>query len=306
MTLQILAYMTLSMQNTPIKIHILDGASALPSIAQSFKDHFLIARDLIPSLDVKLTLESEAPLRSTKGLDYLILPPEINPAPPTSKEKSLILSQKKNGIVVACCGGVVKLAHTGALNGKRATTHWMFQSTLEGNFPQIELLLSKVIQKHGNILTAGGIQSYLDVICWIIKKEAGLKAARKYNQFVQGPGIREYQIPAQEDFPQDQSELFKKFDSLKPEEYTLEGLCQRFQLSPRSFQRYLSNKYDTTFREALKAYRLRKIKILLEKGVQIKEISFEVGFQDDVSLRRFFKKEVNIPISKYREMMRVI
>lgn len=293
------------MHKTTIKIHIVDEDDCLPSIPISFRDHFKIATSLIPRIKYEITLESEEPKDPTNNVDYLILPPTISSSPPSQKAESLILAQNKKGTIIACCGGVLKLAHLGILNNREATTHWMFREEMERVSAEVKSTIHKTLVVDRSIVTTGGIQSYLDVICWIIKTEAGTPAAQKYNQFVQGSGIREFQIPSEEKGEHFLEPLFIQLDEFNFNNLDLATLAKQNGMSARTYQRYLLAEYGTCFRDALKAYRMKKIKKLIRENKPIKEISHAVGFQDDISLRRFFKKETKMPISKYRDLLKL-
>ncbi|MDD0851734.1 helix-turn-helix domain-containing protein [Halobacteriovorax sp. GB3] len=289
------------MQYTPTRIHILDDSNTLKSITYSFYDHFMIAKKLIHKSDFLVTNQSKSPLSPKENVDFLILPPSFDIHLPTKKEANLIhraISDKK--YVIACCGGVLKLASLGLLDGKKATTHRIFQNDLLEKYPNIKPALNHVLIEQGKLVTAGGLLSYLDVICFIIKKVHGIKVARSFNHFLQGPGIREYQPTYQEN--EKRPVLYDYFSRANPEQFTLEECSHHYKMSKRSFQRYLKEKYDCSFREILKTYRLYETKKLIGKKIPIKEISFQLGFIDDVSFRRFFKKEMQMSISRYREL----
>ncbi|MBC74615.1 MAG: hypothetical protein CME64_01225 [Halobacteriovoraceae bacterium] len=306
LTKKALAYTTYSMQNTPIDLHILDFKGSLQSVPFTFKDHFEIAQKIISGFEFRLSLESETPRKSARKGAYLLIPPTLAPSPPTKREASLIKSYLSKGKVIACCGGVIKLAHLGVLDDKEVTSHWMFQESLKRNFPRVRPSLHKTLVQDQNIITTGGIQSYLDVICFIVKSTMGTAAARKYNQFVQGYGVRDFQIPTIEKKETELEKLFKVFDRYRSEELHLKFMANEHNMSTRSFQRHIKLNYKINLRKALKEYRIQKIKSLLEKGFPIKQISHEVGFQDDVSLRRFFKQEFKMPISEYRKLLQLI
>ncbi|WP_412471811.1 helix-turn-helix domain-containing protein [Halobacteriovorax sp. RT-1-4] len=295
------------MQNTTtLNIHILDCKHSLKSTTQNFIDYFEILRYINDKVIFNITNQMNTKITAGKVADYLILPPCYKPQKATKEEARIIsahISSEKSKIV-ACCGGALKLASTGALDRRKATTHWLFEKKLKTEYPKVNVEAHRTIIESGKIITAGGVLSYLDVICLIIKKELGKKTARKYNEIIQGPGIREYQIPKQKrDGNPELNNLFAIYDKLKGEDISLTNIAQDMGMSPRGFQRHLNEKYGITFRNSLKKYRLKKVQEYILKNIPIKEISFRLGFIDDMSFRRFFKKEMKMPISQYRDLL---
>ncbi|MFG1486222.1 helix-turn-helix domain-containing protein [Halobacteriovorax sp. RZ-1] len=295
------------MQNTTIlNIHILDCKDSLKSTTQNFIDYFEILRYINDKVIFKITNQMNKKIAAGNVADYLILPPCYKPQKATKEEAKIIKAHiaHKKAKVVACCGGAIKLASTGALDRRKATTHWLFEKKLKAEYPKVNVEAHRTIIESGKIITAGGVLSYLDVICLIIKKELGKKTARQYNEIIQGPGIREYQIPKHKyDNDPELKKLFNVYDKLKSDELTLTSIAQSLGMSPRGLQRHLKENFNTTFRDSLKSYRIKKVQEYILKDMPIKEISFKLGFIDDMSFRRFFKKEMKMPISQYRDLL---
>ncbi|MFG1492739.1 helix-turn-helix domain-containing protein [Halobacteriovorax sp. ZH4_bin.1] len=295
------------MQNTTnITIHILECNHSLKSTTQNFKDYFDILKYINNKVNFIITSQFKTKLSARKTVNYLVIPPSHNPQKATAVETKIINAHlaSKDSKVIACCGGTFKLASTGALNNKKVTTHWFFEKKLKAEYPKVNIEAHRTIVESGKVITAGGVLSYLDVICLIIKKELGTKIARMYNEIIQGPGIREYQIPRyKEDSDSELKQLFAIYDELKNEDLTLTNIAQNLGMSPRGLQRHLKERFNTTFRDSLKAYRLKKVQEYLLKDIPIKEISYKLGFIDDMSFRRFFKKEMKMPISQYRSLL---
>lgn len=298
------------MQNTSnVKIHILDCKNSLKSSTQSFYDFFEVLKLISKKKEFSITNQLSKKKALNHCADYLVIPPSYNLKKATKTENEIIRKhlKTKGSKVIACCGGVYKLASTGALDNKKVTTHWLFKDKIRTSFPKLDMQAHYTMVESGNVITTGGVLNYLDIICHIIKKEINLNTAKKFNEIIQGPGIRDFQIPESNgQSTYEYQDLFHFFLKLSPERLNLSQCAKEYAMSPRSFQRHLKYEYDITFREALRNYRIFRVRKLLEKNTPIKDISYKLGFQDDVSFRRFFKKEMKMPISKYRALISLL
>jgi transcriptional regulator GlxA family with amidase domain len=77
-------------------------------------------------------------------------------------------------IVASVCTGALLLAATGLLKGRPATTH---RSALEDLEDAEAVPVDARVVDDGDIITAGGITSGIDLALWIIEREFGLETA---------------------------------------------------------------------------------------------------------------------------------
>ena len=73
------------------------------------------------------------------------------------------------------CTGALVLGAAGLLEGKRATTHWLFREQLRefGAEPAVE----RVVEE-GKVFTAAGVSSGIDMALRLVEKEAGPEVAQ--------------------------------------------------------------------------------------------------------------------------------
>jgi len=82
----------------------------------------------------------------------------------------------------------------------------------------------------------------------------------------------------------------------------LAAAAEELQLSPQHLSRLFSEQTGASFTDYLLDLRLEKAKeLLLSSTKSIKEICFEVGFQDPNYFSKMFKKRVGLPPSEYKE-----
>jgi transcriptional regulator GlxA family with amidase domain len=77
--------------------------------------------------------------------------------------------------VASVCTGAFLLAAGGLLDGRPAVTHWNDVDELEAM--GIRVIRDARVVDDGDILTAGGVTSGIDLALWIVEQERGRKAA---------------------------------------------------------------------------------------------------------------------------------
>src|SRR5690606_16339514 len=84
-----------------------------------------------------------------------------------------IVRQYKNGAEVASlCVGAFLLASTGLLDDRKCATHWMFADQFQSMYPNVDLVVEKIITDEYGIYSSGGAFSYLNIILYLIEKYA--------------------------------------------------------------------------------------------------------------------------------------
>jgi len=86
-------------------------------------------------------------------------------------------ASKTTDLTMPVCTGAFVLAKTGLLNGKSATTHHGGYYRLEANFPEIHLKRGARFVEDGNIASAGGISSGIDLALRLVERYAGREQA---------------------------------------------------------------------------------------------------------------------------------
>ena len=146
--------------------------------------------------------ESTSPIHTSGGMKIV---PEYTfenaPAPkviviPAQSEPSeatlewIRKSTKSTDVTMSVCTGAFVLAKTGLLSGKAATTfHGAFVS-FANEFPEIHLKRGARFVEDGNLATAGGLSSGIDLALRVVERYFGREIAQKtaYNMEYQGLG----------------------------------------------------------------------------------------------------------------------
>src|SRR5579864_2284132 len=145
---------------------------------------------------------TQNPIRASGGMkivpDYtfanapapkiLVIPAQSAPSAAT---KDWIRKVAKNAdIVMSVCTGAFVLADTGLLAGKPATTHHSAYVRLASQFPDIQVQRGARFTESGNIATAGGLSSGIDLALRVVERYFGGEVARQtaFDMEYQGQG----------------------------------------------------------------------------------------------------------------------
>ncbi|WP_449341709.1 GlxA family transcriptional regulator [Streptacidiphilus cavernicola] len=94
--------------------------------------------------------------------------------------------------VASVCTGATVLAAAGLLDGRRATTHWRYAGRLASGYPEVTVDPGPIYIRDGNVSTAAGVTSALDLTLAFIEEDHGAELARAVARglvtYLQRPG----------------------------------------------------------------------------------------------------------------------
>jgi transcriptional regulator GlxA family with amidase domain len=92
-------------------------------------------------------------------------------------------------VVMSVCTGAFKLALTGALDGKPATTHHEYYDAFHSRFPAVQLERGKrFVRSDTGIFTAGGLTSGIDLALHVVELYFGRQVAEKTAKYMEYEG----------------------------------------------------------------------------------------------------------------------
>jgi putative intracellular protease/amidase/YHS domain-containing protein len=187
----------------PVAFLISDGAVVIDFCGpwEVFQDVMIPGRDEMP-FRLYTVAETKKPIRTSGGMqiipDYTIqnaLPPKVIVIPAQSPPSPAVLewirkSSKTTDITMSVCTGAFVLAKTGLLNGKSATTYHGAFGRFAMQFPEVQLKRGARFVEDGNLATAGGLSSGIDLALRVVERYYGREVARKtaYDMEYQGEG----------------------------------------------------------------------------------------------------------------------
>lgn len=79
--------------------------------------------------------------------------------------------------VVSFCAGAFALAEAGLLDGRRATTHWMYLDAFRDRYPRVDVVPDVLYVDEGSVLTSAGSAAGMDLSLHIVRHDRGDDAA---------------------------------------------------------------------------------------------------------------------------------
>ncbi|HEY8526194.1 MAG TPA: helix-turn-helix domain-containing protein [Acidimicrobiales bacterium] len=220
----------------------------------------------------------------------------------------------KGGRIVTVCTGAFLLAQTGLLDGRRATTHWVYTAELAKRYPTIEVDPDVLFVDAGDgLYTSAGTGAGIDLCLHLVRLDYGAEVANAVArrmvvppqrdggqaQFVHAP-----LPPAAEDDPISRT-LDWAIEHLD-EPLTVEDLARQALVSPRSFARRFRTATGTTPMQWLTRQRVLHAQRLLETtDLPVEVVAQRCGFGTATGLRVHFRRIVGTSPLAYRRTFRV-
>lgn len=187
----------------PVAFLISDGAVVIDFCGpwEVFQDTTIPSSEEMP-FRLYTVGETKKPIRTSGGMqvvpDYTIQdapPPKVIVIPAQSPASPAVLewirkSSKITDVTMSVCTGAFVLAKTGLLNGKSATTYHGAFERFAMQFPDIQVKRGARFVENGNLATAGGLSSGIDLALRVVERYYGREVAKKtaYNMEYQGEG----------------------------------------------------------------------------------------------------------------------
>ncbi len=187
----------------PVAFLISDGAVVIDFCGpwEVFQDAMVPSRQDTP-FHLYTVAETKKPIRTSGGMqivpDYtiadapapkvMVIPAQSDPSP--TMLKWIRETTKNTDVTMSVCTGAFVLAKTGLLNGKSATTYHGAFGRFAMKYPDVELKRGARFVENGNLATAGGLSSGIDLALRVVERYYGRDVAQKtaYNMEYQGQG----------------------------------------------------------------------------------------------------------------------
>jgi AraC family transcriptional activator FtrA len=255
------------------------------------------------------TLSDVAGLDAVDEADTVIVPNRPDPEEGASPEvvSAVARAADRGARLVSFCTGAFTLAAAGVLDGRRATTHWLWAPLFRTMFPAVKLEPEVLFVDDDPVFTAAGSAAALDLGLHLIRRDHGAEVANVVSrrlvftahreggqrQFVEQP------VPALAD-----TSLAPLLDRARQElgrPITVADLASYAAVSPATLHRRFQAELGTTPLAWLTAERVSLACRLLERGdAGLTTIARQSGLGTAANLRIQLRRRTGLTPSDYR------
>ncbi|MFF5290402.1 helix-turn-helix domain-containing protein [Paractinoplanes globisporus] len=263
--------------------------------------------------DGRFLLEPDGGLDRLARADTVIVPgwAEIGTDPPADLVDAVRAAHEAGARVASLCTGAFVLAAAGLLDGRRATTHWLYADLLARRYPLVEVDPDVLYVDNGSVLTSAGKAAAMDLCLHLVRRDHGSAVANAVArrlvvaphraggqaQFVATP------VPEVRDRPF--SDLLAWAAARLDQPLTVEDLARRANMSSRHLGRHFRSATGTTALQWLLTQRIRRAQELLETtDDSIDAVARATGLGTATTLRRHFHRTVGVSPAAYRDTFR--
>ena len=210
------------------------------------------------------------------------------------------------------CSGSFLLAEAGLLDGRRATTHWMWCDSLAQRYPRVRVDPDPIFVRDGNVWTSAGVTAGMDLALALVEDDLGreiaLHTARQMVLFLRRPGGQSQfsaQLATQAADRQPLRELQAWVVDHPEADCSVPALAQRVAMSPRNFARVFLRQIGLTPAQYVEKVRVEAARRRLEDSTDgVDAIAARCGFGTAETMRRTFLRHVRVAPSDYRTRFR--
>jgi transcriptional regulator GlxA family with amidase domain len=209
--------------------------------------------------------------------------------------------------VASVCTGAFLLAASGALDGKRAATHWSVCAEFAKRFPAVRVESDPIFVRDGSVWTSAGVTSGIDLALALVEEDLGraaaLAVARYLVVFLKRPG-GQAQFSATLSLQAAEDKFGALHDWINQHlaaDISLPALARQAGMSERSFSRHYADATGMTPGRAVEQLRVEAARrLLLESRLPVKRISQHCGFGSEETMRRSFARLLDVTPQDYR------
>lgn len=298
-----------------VAIGIYHYPNALKSAIYGLEELFLMANSVCNEHQLDVVFEPVI-FEHTQSLDntfaVILLPPGLQNSDyinPDIKIVEWLQAQHRQGATLAsACAGAFILAATNLVDSRAVTTHWGLAPQFAAQFPHIELKSNEILINHGDVITAGGMMSWLDLGFELVKQYASASVMRKLGKLLVVDTAPREQRFYQQFNPSllhgDQSivSIQQSMNLSYMDSLSVNTLAAQANLTVRTMQRRFLKATGYTPNQYLQRLRVQKACDYLESGQHSFEyIANLIGYEDTSACRKVFIKIIGLTPREFRK-----
>jgi len=211
--------------------------------------------------------------------------------------------------VVSICTGAFLLAAAGILDGRRATTHWMYLDALRTRFPAVRVLDEGIYVKDRGVWTSAGVTAGIDLALALVEEDHGhalaMSVAKRMVLFLRRSGYQAQFSSAlrrQEREPPRLRDVSTFVLEHLDEPLPVARVAAEVGMSLRTLSRWCREHLDESPAELVRRLRLAEARRLLEETtLPLKDVTARTGLGDQSTLWRAFVHDLGVTPAEYRQ-----
>lgn len=218
------------------------------------------------------------------------------------------LAAKASRIGSVCTGGFV-LAALGLLDGHRVATHWDSCRLLADGFPRVSVDAEALYVVDGRLWTSAGVTTGIDMALAMVTADldaavAG-EVAKRLVLYARRPGYQSQFSPVLKAQVKGESpfgELIGWIESHLDAPLDVPSLAARAGLTERTFHRKFVAETGETPARFVEIARLDAARMLLSRGLSLKEVAAQVGLFPPPRLAEAFERRFGVTPRLFRDL----
>ena len=284
-----------------------------PELGVEWYDHRLaaVARPLV--VNGGWTLDTCYGLEALDDADTVVVP-ACPMDPPPAAVAALRRAYERGARMVSFCSGAFALGAAGILDGRPATTHWMYADELGRRHSRVRFEPDVLYVDDGQVLTSAGTAAAVDLALHIVRLDHGPDVANQVARRMVVPphrdgGQSQFVMTPVPDAPYRDGigPLLEWLQDHLDQQVSVEDLARLAVMSPRTLARRFRETTGTTPMRWLTHQRVaRAQQLLVTTDLPVEAIAREVGIGTAANLRQHFRAATGTTPAAYRRRYQAV
>jgi len=211
--------------------------------------------------------------------------------------------------VVSICTGAFVLGAAGFLDGRIATTHWLFLDELRRRYPAARVIDEGIYVEDRGVWTSAGITAGIDLTLALVEKDHGhsvaMAVAKRMVLFLRRSGHQAQFSAAlrrQEKEPPKLRDISAFVLEHLDQPLPVDRIAAGVGMSPRTLSRWCRDHLDESPAELVRRVRVDEARrLLVETDLPLKDITARTGLGDASTMWRAFMQCLGVTPAEYRQ-----
>jgi transcriptional regulator GlxA family with amidase domain len=259
------------------------------------------------------TIEAPHGLEALGRAGTIVVPGWSDPddEPSDALKEALVAAHERGARLVSVCTGAFVLAAAGLLDGRRATTHWMYAERLTRRYPHVDLDPDVLYVADGRVFTSAGTAAGIDLCLHLVALDHGVEVAATVARrlvmplFRSGGQAQYVDTPIAPEPGGGLSALLDWGRANLDAGIGVDELATRGAMSPRTLTRRFRSALGMPPGEWLQRERIRLAQRLLERTDDpVERVARRAGYDSPATMRAQFAARLHTSPRGYRRTFR--